>query len=537
MALGDKKPREPPPRPYDLVKPFDDVVLERDKDEFTPLKLLQEDTDTPTVPEYFQQHEEVKRREKALGFDHHCTREAEEWEVKANAVIQGLKKLDVTDVYDKEARIEGYAGQKHKRIPADRFLLNAPIIEKTRLYWAIQKMPKGAHLHIHFNANLLPEVLLNIAKDQDYMYIMSDIPLISKDAFERCHLKFSILSENNFKAAWPEPRWDLFTESNKADDQNASGQPKHIMLYKEFRTKFVQNYTEAYKGDEKSLSKIVREKDPVDEYLTRKIVFQADEAYSPHQTAKGAWQRFDSHTQMMKGLFNYRAAYEVYTLKCLEEFVNDKIQYAEIRPNFMENNQVWFNDGSDRIDNYGIMDLIIGVYENFQKAHGGKVFTGLKIIYCTPRSFKPDQVKFALDQCLEMKLDDKRNYAKYIAGFDLVGEEGAGHPLSYFIPQFLEFKDKCKKANVDIPFLFHCGETLDVGTETDGNLVDALLLGSKRIGHGFALAWHPYVMQQMKKQNVCVEVCPISNEILGLTPRISGHTVYNMLANDVSLVS
>lgn len=81
--------------------------------------------------------------------------------------------------------------------------------------------------------------------------------------------------------------------------------------------------------------------------------------------------------------------------------------------------------------------------------------------------------------------------------------------------------------------MFHCGETLDVGTETDGNLVDALLLGSKRIGHGFALAWHPYVMQQMKKQNVCVEVCPISNEILGLTPRISGHTVYNMLANDV----
>lgn len=40
-------------------------------------------------------------------------------------------------------------------------------------------------------------------------------------------------------------------------------------------------------------------------------------------------------------------------------------------------------------------------------------------------------------------------------------------------------------------------------------------------------------MQQMKKRNVCVEVCPISNEILGLTPRISGHTVYNLLANDV----
>ena len=68
------------------------------------------------------------------------------------------------------------------------------------------------------------------------------------------------------------------------------------------------------------------------------------------------------------------------------------------------------------------------------------------------------------------------------AGFDLVGEESKGRPLRDFIPQFLDFKKNCKKAKVDIPFLFHCGETLDIGMDTDGNLIDALLLGSKRIG-------------------------------------------------------
>lgn len=72
-----------------------------------------------------------------------------------------------------------------------------------------------------------------------------------------------------------------------------------------------------------------------------------------------------------------------------------------------------------------------------------------------------------------------------------------------------------------------------MGTETDGNLVDALLLKSKRIGHGFALAKHPYVMQHMKERGVCLELCPISNEILGLTPRVSGHTMYQLLANNV----
>lgn len=118
-------------------------------------------------------------------------------------------------------------------------------------------------------------------------------------------------------------------------------------------------------------------------------------------------------------------------------------------------------------------------------------------------------------------------------GFDLVGEESKGRPLKDFIEQFLEFRKNCKEKKVDIPFLFHCGETLDIGEDTDGNLVDALLLNSKRIGHGFALPRHPYILEQMKKRNICVEVCPISNEILGLTPRVNGHAMYSLLAQNV----
>jgi adenosine deaminase CECR1 len=120
-----------------------------------------------------------------------------------------------------------------------------------------------------------------------------------------------------------------------------------------------------------------------------------------------------------------------------------------------------------------------------------------------------------------------------LAGFDLVGEEGKGWPLKQFIPELLRFREDCKAVNLDIPFLFHCGETLDIGSDTDSNVVDALLLNSKRIGHGFALSHHPYIMEHMKANNVCLEVCPISNEILGLTPRINGHSIYTLLANNV----
>ena len=114
-----------------------------------------------------------------------------------------------------------------------------------------------------------------------------------------------------------------------------------------------------------------------------------------------------------------------------------------------------------------------------------------------------------------------------------MGEESEGKPLKEFIPQFLEFRTRCVDAKVDIPFLFHCGETLDIGTDTDGNLLDALLLGSKRIGHGFALPRHPHIMARMKDQGVCVELCPICNEVLGLTSRVAGHSMYDLLANNV----
>lgn len=478
--------------------------------------------------DFDKRRENVAEREKTVGFEFVCASKPLEGEEAAHKVIQKLKEDDL-QVYQKADKLKGYAGQEHSRFPGDRFLLNAPYIEQTRLFRVMEAMPKGAHLHIHFNANLLPHVLLDIAKGKERMYIMSDIPLTSRKNFERCSLKFSILSETTFTNNWSD-KTDLFASTEQLCAPGDT-QPKHVMPYGAFRDIFAKKYEMAYGGDDRSLLKVVPKKDLVDEYLRRKIVFQADEAYNPQQTAQRAWERFNVHTQMMKGLFNYVSAYKEYTKKCLEEFVNDRIQYAEIRPNFMETNQVWSDNGTTKLDNNGIMDLIIGEYEEFQRTHKRAVFKGLKIIYCTPRSFNIDQVRFGLNECLTMKLNDK--YKEYIAGFDLVGEEGAGKPLKTFTEAFLEFKAKCAKANVDIPFLFHCGETLDVGTETDGNLVDALLLGSKRIGHGFALAWHPYVMQQMKKNNVCVEVCPISNEILGLTPRINGHTVYNLLANDV----
>jgi adenosine deaminase CECR1 len=108
-----------------------------------------------------------------------------------------------------------------------------------------------------------------------------------------------------------------------------------------------------------------------------------------------------------------------------------------------------------------------------------------------------------------------------------------GNELCHFVPEFLAFIKKCKERNLEIPFLFHCGETLEVGDKVDGNLFDAVLLNAKRIGHGYAIARHPLLMKMFRERNIAIESCPISNEVLGLTPITAGHHLPILLAYNV----
>ncbi|KAI1742962.1 hypothetical protein F4680DRAFT_457033 [Xylaria scruposa] len=524
-------------------------------------------------------------------------------EARANALIARMKMED-------DALFKA-----HSLSSGHHFLHVRDLLRETLLFQVARMVPKGAHLHLHFNSTLLPGVLLGYAKDMVNMYIWSDHQLLTDSDLRNCKLEFSLRNlkqvrmEMHAKALESDDTslQDSLAEAEKLSDEDEkvreydrlgpdifSPQYKHgrkdkdqqveEMRYQYFRQRW--NEKELGDCDEWLIQKLTFSKDEVDSFFaeaedvkpqveldletkpmpvnlmqldvekcasngikteefdeeewiteTRQKISDSDFTRN-RDSARRAWIAFNGRTKMMKGLFNYETAFRRYTRECLEEFVKDNVQYAEIRPNFMQTNQILNDTAETKIDNFGTMELIIEEYEKFMKdigdmEHDGTIvddekhrptFSGLKVIYCTPRSFKRDAVEKALNECIEMK----KRWPNYIAGFDLVGEEAFAelHPLKFFEEEFLNFKKQCATEGLEIPFLFHCGETPD---DLEGNLETALHLGSKRIGHGYALPQKQEILQEMRSNNVCVETCPISNMVLGLAKRMEEHSVYRLL--------
>ena len=166
---------------------------------------------TSTPQEDFAQRSELHKQEASQGFQWACKKTATEEETQVNDILQRLKHRDTERIFKNAPPREGYSGQLHPRFAGDHFLSNIDLPEKTDVFRAMSKMPKGAHLHIHFNNNLRPDFLLDIAARMEHMFIKSDRSLLKTVDLDSCNLELLIRSETEERN--DDTEWDLCSNS------------------------------------------------------------------------------------------------------------------------------------------------------------------------------------------------------------------------------------------------------------------------------------------------------------------------------------
>lgn len=65
---------------------------------------------------------------------------------------------------------------------------------------------------------------------------------------------------------------------------------------------------------------------------------------------------------------------------------------------------------------------------------------------------------------------------------------------------------------------------------------DAVLLGTKRIGHGFAIVKYPSILKIVKERRIGIEVNPISNQVLKLVDDLRNHPSAILFSDDYPVV-
>jgi adenosine deaminase len=106
-----------------------------------------------------------------------------------------------------------------------------------------------------------------------------------------------------------------------------------------------------------------------------------------------------------------------------------------------------------------------------------------------------------------------------------VGLDIAGFPETTFPPVL--FEEALRPAReAGVPLTVHAGEQgrpPDFADAPPGLIVEAVeRLGARRIGHGTSLAASREARALVRDRGVCLECCPVSNELMGFMP-VAGH--------------
>jgi adenosine deaminase CECR1 len=412
---------------------------------------------------------------------------------EACAIVSAIRFEEQQTLWTKDYE-NSLASDSKDIYPGMMFTLARPKIEQSKLWKIVKKMPKGTLLHCHLEAMVDMDWLVEEVFSVGGMHIKADQPLDSEDAQSTVPFVFKWLKNRSSET------------SSVWDSSYAIGQWVPI-----------ETAADAFPhGGRKGFQK----------WLKERITITADESIQHMHGPNDIWRKFQSCFGIISSLLHYEPTFRAFLRRMFEELVEDGVQYVDIRSTFLD---PFYKEGSEDPEptNEFMIDILDEEIENFKAL--GKGFWGARLIYTTLRSFDSRKVIESMQECIDMKI----LYPELICGFDLVGQEDLGRSLADLTPELFWFKKACAQNKVDIPFFFHAGETLGDGDETDENLFDAILLGTRRIGHAFSLYKHPLLCDMVKEKKILIESCPISNEVLRLTGSIMSHPLPALLSRGV----
>ncbi|KAK7033986.1 hypothetical protein VNI00_012415 [Paramarasmius palmivorus] len=448
------------------------------------------------LAQYNLKRDELIRADRASRLDH-LRASLLPAEQEADQVIRRIRAIEANSIWTAD-----YPSIPHP-FPGMEFLTGRTIIVQTKLFNILSKLPKGALLHAHLDGTVNVSVLLELALKHSAIHVCATEPI----------------SDKNFTSALPQ--FKAFAASELSDVGNVVGLTD--ATYRPSSWIPIQRARELFHAD-------LGGPEGFDRWVTRSLTIDPSEAYGTHNTSTKIWSKFQTTFMVASPLVRYEPILIEYIRQFIVSSIEDGISYVEPRVNFMYKSII-SADGQEipHRQLVVIFDRVVREIKEELKRDGKEGFIGARIIYTTVRFCDNEELEWYLQDCIALK----KEFPHLIAGFDLVGHEDVLKPLIYYAETLLRFKQMQKEAGVEIPFIFHAGETLGDGTMADTNLYDAILMGTKRIGHGFSLVKHPKLLEICKERDIAVEVCPISNEILRLTSSMSTHPLPILLNNGI----
>ena len=221
------------------------------------------------------------------------------------------------------------------------------------------------------------------------------------------------------------------------------------------------------------------------------------------------WEEFEKCFSRINGLQSYEAVYSAWNKHELKVIADENVQLLEIRS---------FLGGPCGYDQRGAgADTAIALYQKavneIREMH--RDFQ-LRFIFTRMKQNGSTDLTADLREALRLR----KKYPQWVAGFDLVGEEDPLPDLSTCVDAFLNIDKEARKLGITLPYYFHAGES---NRTNNSDIVEAIMLRSKRIGHGLALIKHPALMDKVRERHIAIEVCPISNQVLGYVADLRNH--------------